>query len=228
MNVETLVTLIAMGAMVGFGLLVVYAFRLYERQRGQAWEALAKELGFAYLPEDPALLHEYSFPLFEKGMNRRASNVLRGEARGIEVVLADYRYAAGGEKGGSTSYQQSICIVKAEALGLPLFSARPAQFIDRFMTLVGQGGLLFEEDPDFSEAFIVQGEEEPVRELFTARARNFFREHEEEYRRLFLSLEGAGGALLLVSSRRLSPKECLGFLRIAFDLLALWAQPGAA
>ncbi len=205
----------------GVGILIAV---LRERKRREAWCGFASETGFVYTQEDRAFGQALGFDLFQRGHRRRARNVLSGEAQGTRVALADYQYTTGGGKNSST-HRRSVVVLESEGLDLPRFAVRPEHFFDRFAELVGMDDIDFDEDPDFSSAYLLKGEdEESVRQTFGPPVRAHLVANAKQFRKQGLYVEGASQALLVSTQRRVRPAEATALIETAFTLLALWTH----
>jgi hypothetical protein len=210
---------------IGGGLLLVVlvaAAALYrEHRRRQAWQALAGELGFKYSDRNLTLSSWYPFRLFQRGHRRRAENLLSGEAQGRRVFLTDYRYTTGSGGSGQTTHRVTLCILETPELDLPFFYLRPERFLDTFGEMFGGQDIDFEDDPAFSRAFVLQGEDEArIREVFTPEVRGFCVRHAEEH----LHAEGSGKGVLVHCGRRIKPGEHENLMTLAFGLAGHWTE----
>ena len=190
-----------------------------QKKRTLAWRALAPTLDMTFAAQDKGLPDRYSgFKFFSTGHNRDASNVLMGRASTVGVTLCDYSYVTGSGK-SSTYYQTTVCILDYPKLELPRFFLRPENFLDAIGELFGGQDFDFDEDPEFSKAFVLQGmEEAKVRKLFGPRTRQWFVHHRAES----LRFEGAGSTLIVLSPRRVEHAQAQRLLDLAGDLVMLW------
>ncbi|MBN1257449.1 MAG: hypothetical protein JXA52_07055 [Planctomycetes bacterium] len=190
-----------------------------ERKRTEAWQALAEQSGFTFENKNAEIHQAYPFHLLNQGSFRQCRNVLQGTAAGTTVTLADYQYTVSTGR-NSTTHKQTICLAQSDRLHLPAFNLRPENFFDRFGEILGGVDYDFEEDAEFSEMYVLQGDDETaVRALFN-----------ESARKLFVSaiangphVEGGGNAILLHYGKRISPHETAQLMELAFELMKLWA-----
>ena len=195
------------------------------QKRREAWVAVAAKLGLEFVGDDPELPERYAaFKSFSVGDSRTATNVIRGQASKVQVTLGDYRYVTGSGK-SSTSYRQTVCVLEYGQLRLPAFFVRPETFLDPLGQLIGGQDFDFDDDPEFSRGFVLQGKNEArVRELFDRPARAWFVGHRGES----LRVEGLDSALVVLCPRSLEPHEASRLLDVALDLTTMWAGRGQA
>lgn len=223
MSGDTLEALIPIGIFVLIvGLLVgiVLVSFYFDKKRREAWQAMAETLGFAYTERDTSIPDTYSaLKLFREGRGRRADNVLRGSHGGITALLLDYQYTTGSGKNSST-HVHTLCLVEDEDLYLPdLLLRKKVRFFDFLGELFGGQDVNFEEDPAFSESFVLQGsDEEAVRKLFSPA----IRAHILEKREMPYHVMGLGHALMIAYTGRRAPKLAPEMLQEVFSLAALF------
>lgn len=189
------------------------------KRRRDAFKVLALELDLRYSQEDlglPALFG--AFKIFGLGRGRRSTLSLTGQAQGAEVWLCDYQYVTGYGKHRQV-HSQTLCILKSSKLAVPhCFARKQNRFLDFFGKLFGGQDINFEEDPEFSRSFVLQGEsEERVRTLFSMPVRQFFLRH----RGSRLVFEARGDTLMVHHGRRLKPQDVKGLLDVGFEILNL-------
>lgn len=144
-----------------------------------------------------------SFELFQSGHSRQVRNLMTRSAGLLEEKfhIGDYQYTV---QAGNTPvvYRQTFFFVQSKMLGLPEMLVKPENFFHKIGELLGMQDIDFEEWPDFSKKFLVQGEEWRIRRTMT-----------EELTRFFLveknwCLESVGYFLVFYRPRKLaSPKE---------------------
>ena len=211
-----------------------------DKKRREAWQAVAESMGFSFTPKDTAFHEGRSFRIFTKGSGRKGKNILAGEAQGVRLCMADYQYTTGSGNNSST-HRQTVCIVENPELALPRFALAPEIKLPGFLSnLLESFGALdhdtnFEDDPEFSEAFHLSGDdEEAVRALFTPELRRYFVEHHAPVatrgygKQGGLTVEGDGDALLLHTGLRLKPEQCEGLMAQAFEVMNALRPAGDA
>jgi hypothetical protein len=128
------------------------------KDRRQAFEQLARQLGFQFYPADPwNLPGRYAhLDLFNSGHSRRASNVLSGKVDGHDVLLFDYQYKTGSGKDEQThSFQAALLETPILA---PRLTLRHESFLDTIASWVGHDDINFE-SAEFSKRTCVKCEE---------------------------------------------------------------------
>jgi hypothetical protein len=195
------------GVVVGAIIAVILAVRAAALRRTQAWKDLADRLGFAFSEEEETLGERFPFRLFSCGDRNTAYNMVAGKKEDVSVVLTDFEYRTVGRK--SRVKRQTICVAAAPGLELPSmliaremklsgFAAAIVSKITSMLSLEGATDIDFEDDPAFSEAFVLcSREEDRARQVFSAPVRRFFVENKDRFagRRI----ETAGNAILIVA-----------------------------
>lgn len=207
-------------AVIGGG---IYLAWLYEKKRSEAFQHYAAQHDWTFEKNGHGRLEEVShFKLFNQGHGRRLTNVVLGAKDGAFVSIGDYRYTVGSGK-SSRTYNQTVCAVRVPGLDLPHFFARRQLLLfDDLGRLFGGQDLNFDEDPEFSKAYVLQtqGNEARVRQYFNQRARNAF----TELARKSPQVEGHGEALLLHFGKRLGVDELDGLVADAVNLVRCWPR----
>lgn len=128
---------------------LVRGYRL-ERERHGAQDALAE-----------------AFAIFRQGRNRRWRWTINGSMGSRPFTAFEYSYVTGG---GNSNQRHRFAMILWEApeAQLPRFSLVPEGFFQRLGQRFGVKDFDFDEDPEFSRAYQLQGDEEAaVRALFT-------------------------------------------------------------
>lgn len=155
-----------------FAIIVIYAIQA-EKKRKAAVEAAATELGLAFTPAltgtDQQLFE--TFELAHVGDQREASSVTIADSGELRMVLFDYRYTVGSGKNKTTRYY-SVVMAVSNSLVLPQFSMTPESFFHRMASFFGFKDIDFDDDPAFSDQFLLKGENEAeIRSFFTPHRR---------------------------------------------------------
>ena len=215
-GVQAFFPFLILGGVVLLIAVIAYVSYLAEKKRTEALKRVAEELGFDFFPKDQGLLGELaSFPLFSQGHSKRLTNLMRGEAGGLAVEIFDYRYTTGGGK-SSTTWKQTVICFRLDGPGLPAFSLRPENILDRIGAWFGSQHITFEDYPGFSKSYLLRGpDEKAIRELFTEQVLAFYEG------RTGLSTEGGGDRLLFYRhNKRVGPEQVRAFLEEGFQVLA--------
>ncbi len=211
-------------------LIMIVLGRAGERRRTQALEAAAMQVGLAFSVQEEPLPagQEAGLHLFTAGHGRRARNLMRGGAGGMETVVFDYRYVTGGGKNQST-HDQTVAAFRLTGAALPAFTLGPETFVHRIAEHFGYQDFDFEAHPEFSRRYVLRGQDESaVRNLFAPALIDFFETLTGENRRW--SVEGSGEWLLVFHSERpIKPAELPEFLQQTAAVAAAFrANSGAA
>lgn len=177
--------------LLGFLVLIVaisiIAGLIINKKRRERIRQKAEESGYVFYPkEEPKLMCLLrDFPLLNIGYNRRARNMLYKQDNDITIVLFDYQFATGGGRYSQT-YWQSVMCLRAEDAFFPSFSLSPEtflsgfRFIEKLAEKFGFKDIDFNENPGFSDGYILSGKNEPVvREFFNRRRLDFFAKHQK-------------------------------------------------
>lgn len=134
------------------------------------------------------------FYLFRKGTSKRISNVLRKEdpLHESDIRIFDYQYTIQANNARVT-HKQTVFFVHSKHLVLPQFLMAPENFFHKIGSLLGlQKDIDFEEHPDFSNNYFLQGEDEDfIRASLGDNVLHFF-SIEKEW-----NLEGIGFFIIL-------------------------------
>ncbi len=196
--------------------LVYYAW-LQEKKRKEAWRKIAASTGFEYYEKAPEILSTYSkLKLFSKGRRHDVYNCLRGSKEEVEIVLADYSYVTGSGK-NSTTHMQTLCLLSSPELSIPhCFVRKEVKLFDFLGKLFGGQDINFAEDKTFSDAFVLQGEDEgAVRNLFNQQVRNRFSSFKDEN----IQFEALGNTMIFHRGKYIQPNEVKKML---FDSFAIF------
>ncbi len=215
--------LVVGGGLALLGGVVVLSW-LHEEKRSEAFLRYAAQRGWTFERNGLGRMDEVSsFKLFSRGRERRLTNVVFGPQDGVTVSVGDYRYTV--DRGRSArTHHQTLCVVRVPGLDLPhFFVRRQVMLVDDLGKLLGGQDLNFEEDPDFSKAWVLQteGDEHHVRRVFHPRARMAFT---AGLAGKSPEVEAHGDALLLHFGRRLGVDELDGLIADAVNLARCWQR----
>jgi len=210
-------------AILFFGVLAVLAVVLVvtmstARKRREAWQAVAPKLALRHLRDVPMAGRFPGFKLFSLGRSRVSDNLLEGSSGSVRVLLGDYRYTVGRGK-SATTCRFTVCILEKAGLGLPHSFLRPQNLFDALGKLLGGQDIDFAEDPEFSRAFVLQGEEEgAIRSRFDRPSRSWLVAHKQRIK----GFEARGDAIAFFAEPT-PPEEAPQLLDEALQLLLRWA-----
>lgn len=174
---------------------------LANRKRRQELQAEAERLGLRFQEEDPVGIPERyrALDALAQGRDRKASNVMRGQYRGHEVLVFDYRFVTGSGKDEQTHYLSGWILRLPRAF--PELRVRPEGFLDGVGAMLGFDDIDFE-SIEFSRAYHVKAKDRKF-------AYDFFHTRTMEYFLMVrgITLEIEGDALLLVEEGTLKPER---------------------
>ena len=177
-----------------------------DKDRTQTLNAWATENGFEFSPtqDDELLAKMQVFPLFNKGGNRRINYVIKTKTDNVGMTFFGYSYTlvSGGAHSSSTrTYVYAIVAFEHDSLRLPKFTLRPtggfldeiyAAFENKFArpflkatgmpirTNIIMKEIGFDQHPEFSKSFVLNGDDEPaIRNFFDREKLDFFAQRKE-------------------------------------------------
>ena len=130
---------------------------LRNRKRVAALEAFAAARGWSFAPEDDSLVDRWVGAPFGEGDARRATSVVRGSARGRDLVAFDYSYDVVVEDRGTERRETrrfAVVVIDLPAY-LPTLEVVPESALRRAAEAVGVGGDITLESEAFDRAFRV-------------------------------------------------------------------------
>ncbi|MFK7810011.1 MAG: hypothetical protein AB8F74_19555 [Saprospiraceae bacterium] len=183
------------------------------KRRSTTMKEMAAELAMDYYESDEQeLIHGLAgFKLFQRGRRRRVNNLLSliDSGQGFEICIFDYAYTIGGGQSNSRK-KQTVFMVRSSGLNLPIFHLKPKHMLHKLGEYIGwTKDIIFESHPVFSEAYLLQGNQEiDIRHVFHTDLLDFFS------REASWHLEGYGNEFLLFrDSGRMDKEE----MRNLFD-----------
>ena len=137
---------------------------------------------------------------------------------GRPFIAFEYRFTTGGGR-NSQVHSESVMLWDSADLKLPKFSLSPEGFFNRIGQKFGVQDFDFDDDPEFSKAYQLQGDNEAgVRALFTGTRRQLLMMAAPDTgRRVRHMLAGAGTKLLWWQEMRLPVDEQLDAFLAAGD-----------
>jgi hypothetical protein len=160
---DLLITLAVLAPFVAFFIALVMLRGRQVRRRHARFTEFASKHGLDYTPEDPFGLVDERFRIFRRGEERRCTNVVSGEWKGLRIRYADYEYWLRGKR-AQTSYR-SIVLFELP-IDAPQTSIRRENVLTRTADAAGVEDIDFEseefnrtyrvssEDPEFARALI--------------------------------------------------------------------------
>ena len=193
----------------GFFAALAYAVKFtqqQEKKRTAAFSALAAEHDYQFTAgNDPNILSKYEqYRLFRGGRSKRGQNSLMRTQEDLCIHIFEYSFTTG--HGKNTSKNHRTCIhISGNAAKFPHFFLRQESAVLDFLgKLFGGEDINFASDPEFSEHFVLQGDDtEQTRHFFSAQqTRNAFM----NYKGIDATIEGRDNALLIALSQN-SPEN---------------------
>ncbi|MDD3145737.1 MAG: hypothetical protein PHD82_00425 [Candidatus Riflebacteria bacterium] len=174
---------------------IFFQSREREQERTENFKKMAEKNGYSYKETSPGFIRRLRrFKFFSQGQNRRVANVITGNFGDFEFKVADYSFATGFSHSAQAHFY-TICLIHDHTMNLPHFFLRhednPYDYLGK---LFGGQDINFAEDPAFSEAFVLQGDDEiDLKYLFNAKTRKIMM----KYAGSCSQLEGVGNTLML-------------------------------
>jgi len=213
-----ILTILFFALFIGLAVFLIIYNNKKERERTQALQATAAQLGWSFAAEAPLNtingLEQHA--LFNEGHSREIRNFMYGQARGVKAAAFDYKYTTGSGKNQQTHYQTVVYLEPAN-LNLPSFALRPENFIYKMMTAFGYQDIDFGQRPEFSRQFILRGQNElAIRETFNDRVLSYFENYPGT------CIDAAGNQLFVYrAGSRYSPQEIEGQVGLALQIMDL-------
>lgn len=192
----------------------------FEKKRTEGWQTAADELGYQFIGKtSPGSLPNVGrFKVFNKGSSRKVRNAISGSEGATEITLADYSYTTGSGK-NRTTHSQTLCLLQSAEFSVPHCFLRPeVKLFDFLGKMFGGQDINFDDDPEFSKAFVLQGDDEAaVRELFQPKVRDFFVANKAKG----WQFEASGDAVCFHNGRRIKPAEASSLLADGLEVVNL-------
>lgn len=133
--------------------------------RKENLKIVADQLNMSYIAKDEfGMIHLLKdFKLFQKGFNKRITNILqeRDEFLATDIQIFDYKYARRVGKRTKT-YKQTVFFIQSKSLDLPKFYMEPEYFFHRIANLFGVNDIDFKKFPEFSKQYLLKSKEEEL------------------------------------------------------------------
>jgi hypothetical protein len=189
-----------------------------DKKRRADLAKFASELGLEFhevLTADDEL--DFSnFQLANQGHSRKASNAIIADSGELRMAIFEYRFTVGGGKNQSVR-RQSVVLAKSDLLSMPDFYLAPETFFHRIGQLLGNKDIDFDEDPKFSNEFVLQGQDElAVRSFFNSERRNRFHNLTD------VTIEAAGNCFIFYQpSKRWKVEDTKLLMEKAFSIYGI-------
>ena len=192
---------------------------VYDKKRREGMQKFASELGLEFYKDLPVSdVSEFSgFQLAHRGSGQRSRNGIIADSGELRMVFFDFQYTTGGGKNSKTKHQTVMMATSKTSLQLPDFTLSPESFLNRLGDVFGFKDIDFDDDEEFSDAFLLHGsDEEFIRAFFNpVRRKKFF-----EFRDV--SMEARGDAFIFYKPGvRIRTNELRSLMERAFSLYSL-------
>ena len=189
-----------------------------EQKRREDFKLLASGMGlesYEHLPADDGLRFE-QFALASRGRSAQISNVIVADSGELRIVIFDFRYVTGSGK-NKTTHRQTVVQIESDSLALPSFTLGPENLMHRLGNFLGINDIDFAEDEEFSNRFLLHGDDEPaVRELFHADRRKALMKFTS------VSIEGKGSSFIFFQKqKRWETGEIKSLMSEAFEIYGM-------
>jgi hypothetical protein len=194
----------------------------FERERTQKIEELARSRGFIFRHVPTAADNDLPVGCYlaETGRDPAISNVLEvSHIDELNFVLFEYEFTVGYGKSQHTIHQ-TIGRLRAPLLKLPSFLLFPETLFSKIGVMFGRTDVNFADSPDFSDQYILRGQDEPaLRAIFSPALRNALAPLDH------LTIEGADEVLFIFRmGRRVKPEDLVARIEEDKKILALFFE----
>lgn len=195
---------------IGFLFLVLYVQRLNIRELAK----VARESGLEFHSSGETLSlwrrRLAGSHLLSTGNGRFMQNVMVDDRNGVRIALFEYSYSIAG-----ADFQHSIVALQSDAVDLPAFELRVEGMLDRVNSLLGSSEIKIAGYPDFSDNFVLLGEQEPaIRALFTQQLLDYLVRNKD------LNVEGCEDTMIVYVAQQLFPENIDGLIGRALEVHA--------
>ena len=176
---ETAIIIAAVGGILVIVVVIILVARHLEKKRTEAIEAFANEIGLAFQALGDGSIESRlgGFQLLSSGRRKMVKNAIVGETDLAKIAMFDYQYTTGSGKHQHT-HHQTVVGMEFDNLAIPSFTLRPESVFDWFGSMLGFQDIDFVEHPQFSQMFVLKGEnEEAIRDFFDVPLLDFFASH---------------------------------------------------
>lgn len=199
---------------------IIWLVRHFEKKRTEALQAVATDIGLQFSPtKNDALLAKMNvFSLFNKGRSRKMKNVMTTETDIARLTIFDYQYTTGGGQHSHT-HRHTVVSMESDALSLPTFALRPEGVFQKVGAAIGMQDIDFEGHPDFSNSFVVTGDDEQsVRRFFDAELLESLAQQQG------ICVESAPGVFIYHCGGRRKPEEVRELMNEAWTVHSLFSE----
>lgn len=173
----------------------------FELSRTKVMLSMADHLRMDFVEEDEWGFSELlkDFWLFRKGKHPKIKNMIKTMDVDLDadIRVFDYQFSIN-KKRNSRVKRTTVFYMKSRDLGIPQLLMRPEGLLDKLGTMMGMQDIDFEEYPEFSDQYLLKGEdEELIRYNMNDKVLKFFTIQKNWY------LEGLNYYMILYKYNRL-------------------------
>lgn len=130
-------------------------------RRSRALERVARNLGFEFSETATIPGGAAEVALFRAGESRNCSNLMRRAEAGGELLVFDYSYHSG-RRDDPEGYvcEQTVAALRIDGAQFPPFELAPRTLFHQIASLGGAAAIRFEDQPEFTERFLLLSEDE--------------------------------------------------------------------
>ncbi len=171
---EPMIPLLVLPLMFGIALVIAWFSKRTREKRKLDIQTIAGELGLEFLQVRP---NEFDgrigkYKLIQYGRNRQSSNFVTAKTDELSLVIFDHQYTSGQGKSKKTHFQ-TVAWVMSNQLKAPQFVLSPESWFDRIGNWFTNKDIDIAQDPEFSKAFVLLGDDaDGLRQFFNADRRN--------------------------------------------------------
>jgi hypothetical protein len=201
---------------------VIVLGRWWEKQYTAAWQRAAAELELPYYDAANDLLVRFGrLAVLNRGRRQQVRHAIVANDGEVEIAIADFRFVTGSGK-HTQHHKETLCLVASAGLSLPYCALRPqSRLFDYLGKLFGGQDIDFDDDPEFSAAYVLQGHHpEAVRALFDAPIRAWFTAH----RAGGLHFEAQADLLAFHFGKKLKPELARALIAQALEIRQLFCS----
>ncbi len=200
----------------------IYTSAVLERKRKEKIAEVAESLGLTFVPGDDLSFRERfsDMAFFQTGHSKLSGNCMTGDSGDVRISIFDYTFSTGSGKNKSTR-RLTVVALESANLKIPSFSMRPEIFLDKIGSMLGFQDIDFDDDPEFSNAFVLKGENEAaIRKTFHRQLRKGLAT------RTGINVEATRGKLVCFRGySRSKPEAYPDLLKEAYEIYGLFVDP---
>ena len=199
---------------------IIWLVRHVEKKRREALMALSTEIGlqFSEVQDEDLLARMQAFSLFNRGRSRTMRNVMTTETDVARLSIFDYQFRTGGGD-NSRTHRQTVVALESDTLEIPEFSVCPEGVFQKIGAAIGMQDIDFAQHPEFSDAFSLTGNDEPlVRSFFDDKILDVFVQHKG------ICVESAPGMFIYFRHGLRKPDQIREFMNHAYMIYSAFVE----